>query len=270
MTMKLSIITPSYNQGQFIEKTFKRILDQKINFNLEYILIDAISTDNTAKIVRDYKPKFKKAGIEFIYICEKDNGQSDAINKGWKGASGDIVTYINSDDYYEPRVLGRVISFFENNPQTMWAYGGWKLVDKAGKLYKSVNPKKYSKAKLLNYCNIGQPSCFFRRELFKETGFLNQDLHLAMDYDLWLKFAAKYPAGIIKATISNMRYYADAKSGTRTAEQLKEVLTLGSFYTKPVSFRRLCQYYYFLRGLAVCKLNIDLTKRIDRKKAKSS
>lgn len=264
--MKFSIITPSYNQGQFIEKTFKRILDQKINFNLEYILIDAVSTDDTANIVRKYKPKFLKAGIDFVYICEKDKGQSDAINKGWGKATGDILTYINSDDYYEPRVLDQVVSFFEKNPQIMWAYGGWNLVNKDGELYKSINPKKYSKAKLLNYCNIGQPSCFFRRNLLEKTGFLNQDLHLAMDYDLWLKFAAKYPAGIIKATISNMRYYADAKSGARTSEQLKETLGLSKIYTKPLSWRRFCQLLYHLRGLVVYKLNIDLTRRISRKK----
>jgi len=264
--MKLSIVTPSFNQGQFIEKTFKSILDQKINFDLEYILTDAVSTDNTDEIVRKYKPKFKDAGISFIYISEKDKGQSDGINKGWKRATGDVITYINSDDYYSSRVLDRVMKFFKDNPGCMWAYGGWNLVNKTEKVYKSVQPKKYSKARLLNYCNIGQPSCFFRRELLDKFGLLDQNLHLAMDYDLWLKFASVHPAGVIDVVVSNMRYYADAKSGARTTEQLKEILNLGSRYTKPLSWRRACQYYYFLRGLAVCKINFDLTKRIDRKK----
>ena len=77
--MKLSIVTPSYNQGRFIKKTFESILDQDIEFELEYILVDAVSTDETAKIVGEFIPKFKANGIEFIYICEKDTGQSNAI-----------------------------------------------------------------------------------------------------------------------------------------------------------------------------------------------
>lgn len=263
--MKLTIVTPSYNQGQFIGKTFQSILNQEIDFKLEYILADAVSTDNTAQIVKKYAPKFKRAGISFIYILEKDKGQSDGINKGWRKSTGDIVTYINSDDFYEPRTLNKVVDFFVKNPDIKWAYGGWNLVNKEGKLYQSVRPKKYSRAKLLNYCNIGQPSCFFRRELLQEFGMLDQKLHLAMDYDLWLKFASKYEAGILDFVVSNMRYYSDAKSGTRTKEQLKEILHLGSRYTKPISWRRACQYYYFLRGLAVTALNFDLTKRISRK-----
>ena len=263
--MKLTIVTPSYNQGRFIERTFQGILNQELNFELEYILADAVSTDNTAKIVKKYIPKFKRVGIDFIYISEKDKGQSDGINKGWKIATGDIITYINSDDYYEPKVLDKVTDFFKQNPSIKWAYGGGNLVNKKGKIYKSVQPKKYSRVKLLNYCNIGQPSCFFRRELLDEFGMLDQNLHLAMDYDLWLKFASKYNAGILDFVVSNMRYYADAKSGLRTREQLIESLRLGNAYTKPFSWRRACQYYYFLRGIAIVVTKLDITKRIERK-----
>jgi len=264
--MKLTIATPSYNQGQFIERTFKSLLAQNINFKLEYILKDAVSTDNTAEIVKKYIPKFKQAGIDFTYISSKDRGQSDGINISWKKAKGEIVTYINSDDYYEPKVLNKVVGFFDRNPKIKWAYGGWNLVNKRGELYRSVQPRKYSRSKLLNYCNIGQPSCFFRRELLQEFGMLDQKLHLAMDYDLWLKFASKYEPRILDFVVSNMRYYSDAKSGARTKEQLKEILHLGSRYTKPISWRRACQYYYFLRGLAVTALNFDLTKRISCKR----
>ena len=179
--MKLSIVTPSYNQGKFIKDTFESILNQNANFPIEYILVDAVSTDETSKIVEEFAPKFKTKGIEFIFICEKDNGQSDAINKGWHKATGNIITYLNSDDYYEPNVLQKVMEYFVNNTNIKWAYGGWNFVNKDGLLYKSVRPAIFKKQKLLDYCNIGQPSCFFKKELLDEFGMLNEKLHLTMD-----------------------------------------------------------------------------------------
>lgn len=259
--MKLSIVTPSYNQGKFIKDTFDSILNQDINFELEYILVDAVSTDETPKIVEEYAPKFKDKGIEFIYICEKDNGQSDAINKGWKIATGNLVTYLNSDDYYEPNVLQKVATYFINNPATRWAYGGWNLVTKEKDVFLFAKPKKYDKNRLLNYCNIGQPSCFFRKDLLDEFGMLDEKLHFAMDYDLWLRFASKYNAGIIDGIISNMRYYNEAKSSSQTEKQLAEILQVGKKYTKPFSFRRFAQYFYYIRGLIATTFEVSKIQR---------
>jgi len=259
--MKLSIITPSYNQGRFIKKTFESILDQNINFELEYILVDAVSKDETSKIVEEFSPKFKTRGIDFIYICEKDNGQSDAINKGWKIATGDLTTYLNSDDYYEPDVLQKVVDYFVNNPNIKWAYGGWNLVKKNSMIFSTISPQKYSKNTLLNYCNIGQPSCFFRKELLDEVGMLDENLHLAMDYDLWLRFASKYDAGIIGKIISNMRYYSEAKSSTKVTAQLLEALQVGKKHTQLFSFRRFAQYFFYLRGLVAILLKVSKIQR---------
>lgn len=260
----LSIVTPSYNQGSFIEDTFKSILSQKLGNRLEYILVDAKSTDNTAAVIKQYILKFKKAKIKFKLIREKDKGQSDAINKGWKISTGDILGYLNSDDYYEPNTLLEVLNFFEEHKDTRWAYGGWNYVNKKGTLYRAVQPESFNKGKLLNYCNIGQPSCFFRRSLLKEVGFLNEKLHLSMDYDLWLKFAEKYPAGIINCIISNMRYYSDSKSATKTEAQVREVYNLSKKYSKRFTIKRFIQLFYFLRGLAVIKFSVDINKRIQR------
>ncbi len=259
--MKLSIITPSYNQGKFIRDTFDSILNQNIDFELEYILVDAVSKDETSKIVEEFSPKFKASGIDFIYICEKDNGQSDAINKGFHLATGNIITYLNSDDFYEPNSLQAVIEYFDNNPKIKWAYGGWNLVKKNSTIFRTLSPQKYDKDALLNYCNIGQPSCFFRRELLDEVGMLDENLHLAMDYDLWLRFASKYDAGIIGKIISNMRYYAEAKSSAKTMDQLLEALRIGKKYTKLFSFRRFAQYFFYLRGLIVVLLRISKIQR---------
>lgn len=261
--MKLSIVTPSYNQGKFIKKTFESILDQDIDFELEYILVDAVSTDETTKIVEEFIPKFKAKNIEFIYICEKDTGQSNAINKGWKLATGDILTYLNSDDFYEPNALQKVVNYFIGNPRIKWAYGGWNFVNKDTLLYKKVQPTIFKKQKLLDYCNIGQPSCFFRKELLEKFGMLNEELHLAMDYDLWLRFSTKYPAGIMSFIISNMRYYPDAKSGAKTMEHLKEAFALCKNYSKIFSWQHFRQIFFFIRGFMVVILKKDITRRVN-------
>lgn len=260
--LTISVITPSYNQGAFIGETLESILNQNLGNRLEYIVVDANSTDNTFNIIKRYIPKFKKTRIKFKIIREKDNGQSDAINKGWKTAKGDILGYLNSDDYYQPNTLLQVIDYFQKHKNIKWAYGGWNYVNKKGQLYQAVQPKSFNKSKLLNYCNIGQPSCFFRKSLLKEVGFLNEKLHLAMDYGLWLRFAQKYPAGIINCIISNLRYYTGTKSSTRTEEHLFEAYHLLKQYSKPFSKKRLIQFFYLLRGWIGIKLSININDKI--------
>lgn len=261
--MKISIITPSYNQGEFIGRTLQSVVDQvSPDFELEYIILDAVSTDTTDAVIKEFLPKLEAAGIACRYISEKDRGQGDAINKGWSLATGEVVTYLNSDDYYVPNALRAVALYFQANPGVQWAYGGWSLVNRSGAVYTTIQPETYSKNRLLYNNNIGQPSCFFRRRLLDECGFLNENYHLALDYDLWLRFAAKYPAGIIQTIISHMRYYGDTKSAAQTYPQLKESYKINSQYTKPFSWLRLGQIFSFCAGLGVYLLHIDITRRI--------
>ena len=270
-SMRLSVVTPSFNQGQYIEQTLQSILDQKLgDLELEYIILDAKSTDQTDQIIKKYLPKLKKAGVIVKYISKKDKGQSDAINKGWKMSTGEIITYINSDDYFAKNIFNVVMRYFKTHPKVMWAYGGWNLVNSAGEIYSTYQPNNFSYKRLLNYCNIGQPSCFFRREILNECGDLDIRQHLAMDYDLWLRFAQKYPAGIIKKVLSNMRYHAEAKTGSMAKETLRAVLELSQRYSKPLSWRRAAQHYYFWRGLTVTSLGFDITRRIERKNRHAS
>lgn len=262
--LTISIVTPSYNQGSFIEQTYISILSQNLGNRLEYIVMDAKSTDNTLKITKKYISKFKKANIRFKFIREKDKGQSDAINKGWRIAKGDILGYLNSDDYYKSNVLSNVLEYFEKHKNIKWAYGGWNYVNKKGQFYQAIQPNSFNKSKLLNYCNIGQPSCFFRKSLLKEVGFLDENLHLAMDYDLWLRFAERYPAGIILGVISNIRYHQNAKSSRRSTEQLIEAYQLTKKYSKPFSLKRLIRISYFLWGLLGIKLSINIDDRVNK------
>lgn len=261
----LSIVIPSYNQKQYIKKTLSSILLQnKSTENIELIIVDALSTDGTFEVIKSFLPRFKKKKIKVTFIHEKDKGQADAINKGWRVATGEILAFLNSDDYYENETIEKVIKYFSEHKITQWAYGGWNIVDKHGNIYKKVQPKSYKKSNLLNYCNIGQPSCFFRRNLLGEFGHLKEELHLAMDYDLWLRFATKYEPGIIPHILSNMRYYKEAKSGNKTISQQWEMLRLASTYSNPISFKRFWQYFYFLRGLVISWLHLDITRRVEK------
>lgn len=216
MTAKLtlSIVTPSYNQGEYIGQTLQSVLDQvDPSFKLEYLIMDGGSTDTTHEVITSFLPKFKRAGIKCLYVSQRDKGQSDAINKGWKKASGQILTYLNSDDYYQKGVLKKVVQFFESHPTMAWGYGGWRVVNKRGKVYHTYQHTEFNSFAFRSYAsNIGQPSCFFRRSLLKKAGPLNPDLHLAMDYDLWLRFLKLAQPAVMPFVIANLRYYSDAKS----------------------------------------------------------
>lgn len=264
MSIKLSIITPSFDQGKYISKTIKSILDQNLGSNLEYIILDAMSTDNTDEIVKKYTPIIKKSGISFKYIREKDNGQSDAINKGWKIASGEIVCWLNSDDYYEKNVLSSVINYFETHPKIKWAYGGWNFVGEEGKIFKTLTPRKFYRKKLLTYDNIGQPSCFVKKDALNEVGYLDEKLQLTMDYDLWLRLADKYPAGIISTTIANLRCYTNTKSSNRGVEQLTSAYNLAIKYSRPLTLLRFNQMLYYYSSIILISLKLDIANRIKK------
>jgi glycosyltransferase involved in cell wall biosynthesis len=261
--MKITVVTPTFNQAATIAETLESVRSQTLGARLQYLVVDGLSTDGTEQIVTRYAPIFAADGTEFLYIREKDAGQSDAVNKGWRRATGDILAYLNSDDLYEPEALSAVLYYFERHPEVKWAYGGWRLIAEDGSVHVTKEPGHFSRAMQLNHSLIGQPSVFFRRELLEEFGMLRPELHLAMDYDLWLRFGTRYPAGIIPGVLSRMRYSAGVKSATSVRAQLREILRLGAQYTHPLSWRRGMQYFYYLRGLAVVVLGVNVPRRVE-------
>lgn len=262
--MRLSIITPSFNQGHLIGQTIESILQQQDGLDIEYIIIDGQSNDETSDVVKKYTPLLQSRGIRFVFISEPDDGQSDAINKGFKLATGDLLTYINSDDYYEPLVIGRVIEWFSNHPFANWGYGGWRLVNYNRNVYRTIQPTYFKRNRLYTICNIGQPSCFYRKDFLFRVGLLNKKLHLAMDYDLWLRMAKEEIPILLPFPIANMRYYMQTKSATRAKAHLIEAFQLQRTYTKGF-FLRLAQIFYFIRGLLVILLKFDINNRIEKK-----
>ncbi len=259
--MKISIITPSFNQAQFIERTIQSVLAQNYP-NLEYIVIDGGSTDGTVEILKKYADRI-------IWKSEKDRGQSDAINKGLKLATGDIVAYLNSDDTYEPKTLQKVADYFSNPPaggQTAkWAYGKCKIIDETDQeirkpitWYKNFLLKKYSYSKLLSENFISQPAVFWKREIHSELGFFNENEHFCMDYEFWLKIGQRYPAGVINDYLANFRYYSNSKSGSVNKKQFRDELRLArkfganhplSIFLHKINYYKITGIYWFLNLL---------------------
>jgi glycosyltransferase involved in cell wall biosynthesis len=227
--MKISVITPSFNQAQFIERTILSVLSQNYP-DLEFIIMDGGSTDGTLEILKKYANRI-------IWKSEKDNGQSDAINKGLQMATGDIVTYLNSDDTYEPEALQKIADFFQNNPTQKWVYGKCKIINandqeirKPITFYKNLLSRRYNYTKLLTENFISQPATFWKKALHAEIGYFNTEEHFCMDYDFWLRIGQKYPAGIINDYLANFRYYTNSKSGSVNKKQFQDELRIAKKY----------------------------------------
>ncbi len=183
---RISIVTPSLNQGDFIEVTIQSVLSQMYP-NLEYIIIDGGSTDSTLSILNNYSGQVK-------WISEKDSGQTDAINKGLRLVTGEILAYLNADDILLPGSLSDVANIFKEHPEIQWLTGRCKIIDDSGKdvrraiyLYKNflLYSSSYRLLLLTNY--ISQPATFWRSELLSLCGLFDSDLNYVMDYDYWLR-----------------------------------------------------------------------------------
>lgn len=207
---KISIITPSFNQGQYLEQTILSVLAQDYS-NLEYIVIDGGSADESVEIIKKYSDRLA------YWVSEPDRGQSHAINKGFARATGEIVAWINSDDYYEPLVFKEVAAIFLSSPGIKILMGDCNLVNEDGVLFGSVVNHERGARELKRYWVENsiptQPAIFFRRELLDECGLLDESLHYSMDYDLWMRFAQKYTFFHSDLTLANYRFHPEAKGG---------------------------------------------------------
>lgn len=217
--MKISILTPSYNQGAFIEKNIQSVLSQDYS-NIEHIVIDGGSNDNTLKILKNHS--------HLQWVSEPDEGQADALNKGLAMATGDIIGWINSDDYYEKNIFSDVIAYFENDPSLQWLIGDITLHYTGAGIFKRIKSQKITYENLLKNPDIvTQQGVFFRKEVLNEVGGWNKKLYMVMDFDLWIKIARKYTP---KMTHNNYAYFlchADQKSSPKnTIKQTDEICTI--------------------------------------------
>jgi glycosyltransferase involved in cell wall biosynthesis len=219
--LRFSIVTPSFNHCEFLERTVQSVLNQEGDFDLEYLVMDGGSTDDTPRILKKYEDRL-------TWRSEPDRGQSDAINKGLRRATGDIVGWINSDDVLLPGALSRVAEVFRQRPEVAWVHGCCRIIDAHDRAirrwvsaYKDWRSRHYSYSRLLTENFISQMTVFWRRELLDQVGYLDATLHLAMDYDLWLRFARRSDPAYLPEPIACFRWYPTSKSGAGFSEQFK-------------------------------------------------
>jgi len=203
---KISVITPSYNQGEFIEETIRSVLLQGYP-NLEYIVIDGGSSDNSVGIIKKYEPWLS------CMISEPDQGQADAINKGFALATGEILAWLNSDDTYAPDALWTAGDFLTKHPAVGMVYSDCRIVDEDGAEISTWQSKEFSFAAELCFPNlIPQPTVFFRRTVMNEAGFLNTRLHYAFDYEFWLRIGLLFNIKRIRGISANFRSHSRSKT----------------------------------------------------------
>ncbi len=236
---RVSIVTPSYNQGRFVEETIRSVLLQGYP-NLEYIVIDGGSTDGSIDIIRRYEDWLT------YWVSESDEGQSDAINKGWKRGSGEVVAWINADDTYCPGAIQVAAEMFRENDDIVLVSGAGNTVDVHGKTVPST--RRYEDLDPYIILKRGggipnQPSIFLRRRVLDEVGFLNTQLHYVMDWEFWIRIGLHYRPEQLARTnkvLSNYRQWAETKTnegGTIACQEKRHVFD--SIFRKFSQDRRL-------------------------------
>ena len=182
--MKMSIVTPCYNSGMTIERTIKSVIEQKINFPLEYIIVDGLSSDDTMNIVKRYADQYPY----IKYLSEKDNSMTEALNKGMKLTTGDIVASINADDIYLPNALQKVMDYFESNSADVLMVNTY-FVNAETNLIKSKNMPRIFSPLLTAFTECPFPECgvFFRGDVIRKIGFFNENIRYTQDFELYLR-----------------------------------------------------------------------------------
>jgi len=215
----VSVVTPSFNQASFIEDTIKSVISQEGDFYLDYIIIDGGSSDESVDIIRKYDQTLKDggweikcSGITFRWASEKDNGQADAIMKGFRTATGEILAWLNSDDTYLPGTLLKTVNTFVREPHVSVLYGSTYFSDAKGVLIGKYPTEPFNYRRLAIFNFICQPSTFFRKSVLTEVGGLDMSLHFVMDYDLWIRLAGKYCFKYLPEFLSTYRLHEESKT----------------------------------------------------------
>lgn len=196
---KISVVTPSYNQGEFLEKTIRSVIEQNYP-NLEYIIIDGGSADGSVDIIRKYSDKLT------YWVSEKDMGQTHAINKGFRRVTGDIVAYLNSDDMYCPDALETVAKTFMAYDNIDFVFGNKFAVDENENVLRDERHTRFSFAALIVLgMVVSQPACFWKRSLFEKYGYFDESMRFCMDYEFFCRIGQHIKAKHIRQYLAKFR-----------------------------------------------------------------
>jgi glycosyltransferase involved in cell wall biosynthesis len=235
---RISVVTPSYNQGCFLEQCIRSVLDQGYP-NLEYIILDGGSTDDSLSIISKHAPQLT------WWVSEPDGGQSAAINRGFRRASGVLVAWLNSDDFYLPGALKAVAAAYRQNPRASFYLGNGQRVDKAGNPLSSFFPNdivRFHRPALVHGLNyILQPATFISRKHLTKAGYLDEQLKFGMDSDLWLRLSALAEPESVQALLAASREYDDTKTATGAFQRVEELRRVAEKYSGlPITPGALC------------------------------
>lgn len=219
MSLKFSIITPSYNQAAYIEQTILSV-ERQAGVEKEHIVIDGQSNDGTIEVLKKFP--------QLIWVSERDNGQADALNKGLKIATGDIIGWINSDDYYAEAAFASVAEYFKD-PTTMWVIGNLSYVfDATGEIVENSSPAVTYRRLLANPDIVRQQPTFFRRDFLQRVGGWDSEQFMTMDYELWVRLAKESTPRMALETWAYFRTHALQKTShaniLRQWHEIKKIL----------------------------------------------
>jgi len=202
----VSIVTPSFNQARFLEETIRSVLEQDYA-PLEYLIVDGGSTDGSVDIVRRYADRLA------WWVSEKDEGQTDAINKGFAHARGEILAWLNSDDTYLPGAVAQAVAFLQAHPDVGMVYGDANLVDETGRVIGKFPARQTDYRRLRRgYVHIPQQASFWRASLWRQVGPLDPTFYFAMDYDLWVRLARLSRLQYHPRLWANFRLHGEGKT----------------------------------------------------------
>ncbi len=230
--MRVSIVTPSFNQAKYLEQTIRSVLDSNIP-ELEYFVMDGGSLDGSVEIIKKYSDRL--AG----WVSEIDHGQADAINKGLRQSTGDVVAWLNSDDFYLPGAISKALCFFELHPDAGLIYGNVLSVDAAGKTFNLQTFRSYDLVDLMSFHIISQPGVFMRRSILEKAGLLEPRYHLLLDHQLWLRIASLSKIYYVPETLAAARYHPEAKNLSRTADFGSEAFQIVEWMKSDPAFQSL-------------------------------
>jgi glycosyltransferase involved in cell wall biosynthesis len=250
----VSIVTPSFNQARYLEATVRSVISQDYA-RLEYIIVDGGSTDGSVGIIQKYESQLA------WWVSEKDQGQTDAINKGFAGAKGEILAWLNSDDTYEPGAISSAVNFLLAHPEVGLVYGDANYINVDGSMIGRFPAAQTDLMRLRRgYVHIPQQTAFFRASLWRAVGPLDPSFYFAMDYDLWVRLSTRSQVKYVPQTWANFRLHTSGKTISADDRCWPEMLRV--HYRDGGRFLSVIVTKYYIRKMIAPLWNLRLRRRM--------